>query len=385
MKRLVTLLLLLLLPLQTDALTRTETREENTVRIDYIDRNGELAFNREMGYASRVETFDEMGRLLSRRYYDENGLPAEQSGGECAMLVRYSEDGSVSETSFADAEGKTIQLRAGYAMERTTHIGTDKLEEYFDFEGQPAMRSLGQYAVYKKYDADGNMISRTYLGRDGEAIVTSAGYTSTRREYDGDRVYDWYLDAEGNPFTTGRGQYGLRLVYEYGEQVGTVPIDRSGKDIIYPETYLAEHPTLVILAAAVLSLLLFLMDEKLRAVFLCAYVLFILYMTLLTREENAQKQIEAFASLGMVLRSSRYTLEVLNNILLFVPLGLCTGLLWKRPWSLPVCILLSLLIECSQYVTGLGFCQLDDLIGNSAGAAAGYAAAFLWMRKKKTG
>ncbi len=375
MKRILTFLLLLLLPMQTGGLIRTESEEGNTRTVEYRDQSGTLVFNREKGYASRVDTSDEAGRLISRRYYDENGQPAEQSGGECDMLVWYSEDGSVAESTFVDAEGNAMQLRAGYSMERTTYYGTDKLEEYFDLEGQPVMRSLGQYAVYKKYGTDGKMISRTYLGKDGEPIVTSAGYTSTRREYDGDRVYDWYLDADGNPFTTGRGQYGLRLVYENGEQVDAVPIDLNGRDIIYPETWLGEHPTFVVLAAVLLSLLLFFTDRKKRIVFLGAYVLFILYMTLLTREGNAQRQMEAFVSLGKVLRSSRYALEVLNNILLFVPLGLCTGLLWRRPWSLLVCCLSSVLIEGSQYLTGLGFCQLDDVIGNSMGAALGYALA----------
>ena len=61
----------------------------------------------------------------------------------------------------------------------------------------------------------------------------------------------------------------------------------------------------------------------------------------------------------------------MQQIFLFVPFG--TGLYVifrkKRVWILA--LLLSIMIEATQYFTGLGIAELDDLFGNTLGGVIG--------------
>ena len=72
---------------------------------------------------------------------------------------------------------------------------------------------------------------------------------------------------------------------------------------------------------------------------------------------------------------SYFWLNIVGNILLFLPIGLLTPLLWPRwrRWGLPVALglLISLSIEFSQLFIGRG-ADVDDVWLNTLGALLGY-------------
>ena len=55
------------------------------------------------------------------------------------------------------------------------------------------------------------------------------------------------------------------------------------------------------------------------------------------------------------------------DIWLFVPLG--TGLckVYQKKWVLLIPFIMSVAIEMTQYITGLGIAELDDVFGNTVG------------------
>lgn len=62
--------------------------------------------------------------------------------------------------------------------------------------------------------------------------------------------------------------------------------------------------------------------------------------------------------------------QILTNILMFIPVGLLTGLIWK--WrGLLVAAGLSVGIEVLQLISQRGLCEFDDVIHNTAGAVIG--------------
>ena len=69
-----------------------------------------------------------------------------------------------------------------------------------------------------------------------------------------------------------------------------------------------------------------------------------------------------------------FVYHVVGNLTWFMPLGLY---LHARGWDFAACalagLLLSLLIECAQFVLGCGISEIDDLLLNTLGAMAGYA------------
>ena len=71
--------------------------------------------------------------------------------------------------------------------------------------------------------------------------------------------------------------------------------------------------------------------------------------------------------------------QVLTNVVMFIPVGVMTGWLWK--WrGLWIAAGLSLLIEVLQLITARGLMEFDDVIHNCIGAAIGIM--LLMMMKK---
>lgn len=82
--------------------------------------------------------------------------------------------------------------------------------------------------------------------------------------------------------------------------------------------------------------------------------------------------------------------NLVGNVVMFLPLGFFLGALWKglrRLWRcLAVSALLVTAVELTQMLTLRGSCDVDDLILNLAGAGVGYilfALTYRLGRKKK--
>lgn len=72
--------------------------------------------------------------------------------------------------------------------------------------------------------------------------------------------------------------------------------------------------------------------------------------------------------------------QILTNVVMFIPVGLIAGWLWKWKglWGATG---LSLLIEVLQLVSGRGLCEFDDVIHNGLGAALGIVIIVLVAKK----
>ena len=72
-------------------------------------------------------------------------------------------------------------------------------------------------------------------------------------------------------------------------------------------------------------------------------------------------------------------IQIVNNILLFIPFGFALPLNFPRfeklRYTILAAALLSLAVELIQGFTGLGLCEIDDVVGNTLGAGIG---GWLW-------
>ena len=103
--------------------------------------------------------------------------------------------------------------------------------------------------------------------------------------------------------------------------------------------------------------------KSVRHILAVAYALFIIYYTILNRTPGAE---QIFKPLFWEISRGAWR-DISLNILLFVPLGLLIGS-WK---GVVLGFILSLIIELTQLVFCLGFCELDDIINNTIGTAIG--------------
>jgi len=116
---------------------------------------------------------------------------------------------------------------------------------------------------------------------------------------------------------------------------------------------------------------------------LAAYILIVLYITLLSRAPGATSiELHPLASYRRAANTQPHlaAIEIITallNIAMFIPLGILLPALSKcfcRP-LLTICSALafSLLIESAQLITARGVFSLEDLLHNTLGAALGLA------------
>ena len=100
-----------------------------------------------------------------------------------------------------------------------------------------------------------------------------------------------------------------------------------------------------------------------RKVLVALYVLIILWITLFSRKPMESR---IFRCLFWEIEMG-YWNNIIQNILLFIPLGFLIG--GKR--GIIAGVLLSIGIELTQYIAVLGYCELDDVLNNTIGTAIG--------------
>ena len=127
-------------------------------------------------------------------------------------------------------------------------------------------------------------------------------------------------------------------------------------------------------------------SRKLNSFLLAAYLVFIVYMTLMGREAgNGRLQLKLFWSYRLFWSNPKVRMEILNNIWLFVPLGTILYRLFPRFYIVFVPILISIAVEVSQYLLGVGLCELDDVVSNGLGGLIGILVGFVvdWVSRDR--
>ena len=133
----------------------------------------------------------------------------------------------------------------------------------------------------------------------------------------------------------------------------------------------------------VVCLLMIILPKSLSVGLTIVYVAFILYGTLMFRESgNLRTNFVLFSYAEKFLKEQSVRVHVVNNIWLFIPFG--TGLYrrFQKKWVLLIPFVMSAAIETTQYITGLGIAEFDDVFGNTVGGWIGVLAAWTWLSRK---
>ena len=142
----------------------------------------------------------------------------------------------------------------------------------------------------------------------------------------------------------------------------------------------------VVLAGIALCVVSLRGSRKLNAFLLAGYLVFIVYMTLMGREAgNGRLQLKLFWSYRLFWSNQKLRMEILNNIWLFVPLGTILYRLFPRFYIVIVPILISIAVEVSQYLLGVGLCEVDDVVSNGLGGLIGILVGFVvdWVSRDR--
>lgn len=132
--------------------------------------------------------------------------------------------------------------------------------------------------------------------------------------------------------------------------------------------------------------------KKAIILLLADYILFLFCSTIIFRTGSAEtgwRLMPFWKYRGIVNGYDQYVMEIILNILVFIPIGFLAGCLWygkdlKKVIGLGLVV--SLVIELGQLVFEKGLAEIDDLIHNTLGCAIGYLIAIpiAWIYNRVT-
>ncbi len=359
------------------ALLQEHNDKETSIRITYLDLHDEPVMIAN-GYAVEERAYNEDTNVETVKYYDSEVKPVLTALYGYGQIRKYNNNGKIEEIIYTDASGAPMMTGLGYAkllQQYYTSEGPEngkvESEYYYDAVGSPVSLSLGQYGMHKEYDQYGRVSVLTYLDADGGMIATNRGYSTVARTYyaNGTIKTEQYYDLDGKPFALSEGQYGIR---QEGRQ--TIYLNQNGQGQFNLKNLLYNHSWIVIPFSIVLIALSAINEKKWNVALLTLYIFAIAYMTLLFRENEGSKNSELLWYYRKIFTSSTARADILKNIWLFIPFGAILYQLYPKLIILLVPIAISIFIEGIQYATGVGFCELDDVISNGLGGWIGFIA-----------
>lgn len=118
--------------------------------------------------------------------------------------------------------------------------------------------------------------------------------------------------------------------------------------------------------------------RKLIIALFAIYILAVLWITLIDREFGNRRAMLVpfweFANVIKGVRRSFFIGQILGNLVMLMPLGFMLPIIKKV--SLKQVLLISLCfsvgIELTQFITGRGLMEFDDVFNNTVGAVLGY-------------
>lgn len=119
-------------------------------------------------------------------------------------------------------------------------------------------------------------------------------------------------------------------------------------------------------------------------IYFCILIWILLFkMSFSFDELYKNRSINIIPFLGTAIVNGKLHInEIINNILVFVPVGIYTCML-KQEWSIPkkaaVAFFISLAVEVLQFVLAIGATDITDLIGNTIGGVIGIGIFYLFI------
>lgn len=353
-----------------------ETVDGSVISTSHVNPDGVITDAIDMGYATVCRMQDDDGRVVEERYLDANGYPVARHENFHGLSYEYDETSTV--ITYLDVEGNPIIRSDGYSTIVRTQVDGRAYDDFFyDLNGQQVQCSGGYYGLRRGYNAEGQNISLAFLDKDGHAVRTSSGYAimTYQRDMNGTVVGKQYFDTDGNPKALSKGQYGIKRSGKVN-----LLLERNGNIMLCVDNLLNGFPCMVVVIGCVVCLLMIVLPKSLSVVLTTVYIAFILYETLMFRESgDARMNFVLFSYAGQFLKEQSVRVGDINNIWLLIPLG--TGLYrwFQKKWVLLIPFVMSVAIETTQYITGLGIAEFDDVFGNTMGGWIGILVAYIIM------
>ena len=328
-------------------------------------------------YEAVNESYND-GKTVITRFRDEDGNFVEHKNGYFYCLVEWSDDRKTSKVTYFGQDDNVKMTNFGYAIIERNHDDKGRITRsvFYDTDNNPVKRELGEFGYITEYDSNNRPIKEIFINEQYQIMNGTRGYAIIERTFndDGSISRSMYFDKDGNPARLVNGAYGVS--YENGK---TIYLNKNGKWLFCIENIITNSQAVVVVFGILLCAILFASRNKkvIIAIFLFIYILFVLYVTL-NRQQIDSNALRPFSSYKQFFTSCGTRRQILNNIWLFVPIGVATGLLSAQKRFLVLPILFSVVIEIVQLITRLGFFEVDDMVSNTIGTIIGCLMAYVF-------
>lgn len=123
------------------------------------------------------------------------------------------------------------------------------------------------------------------------------------------------------------------------------------------------------------------LTKAIAAFMFAGYIFTVLYITLIDRIVGEQRHmLDApfweYKNLISGVDWQFYFWQIIGNLVMLIPFGIMLPFLFKRMQSVAFVAaagcMFSMFIEITQFITGRGLCEVDDVFNNTVGAVIGY-------------
>ena len=356
------------------ALLREYNEEGQTYKITYLGQDEKPILNR-VGYAVSIRKYDDAGRISLEEYFNADGEPIQTKYWGHGYRRDYDEKGRIIAVTYIDLQGHPVITSQGFATVKQTFYedgdskGLVKEKRYYDDKGNPVALYRGQFGILTVYDEYGRGKEITFLGVDGNIMVNTEGYATVKKTYYPDDTVctELYYDQYDRPVALSEGQYGT-----YYKDNQTIYLDINSNELYNVRNELYNNRWIAFVLCLTLIIISALTNTKVNLVMFVLYICFTIYMTLLYRTHTGQRlELRLFWSYSQFFVNDKIRWQILENILLFIPLGAMLYSLYPSNKSMFVLIGISVAIELLQFVSSTGLCEFDDVISNSLGGWIG--------------
>ena len=118
--------------------------------------------------------------------------------------------------------------------------------------------------------------------------------------------------------------------------------------------------------------------KKIRKILFSVYIICVLWITLIDREWSSPHAMLVpfweFANVIKGVERGFHIKQILGNLIMLMPLGLILPTLKKVTFKqvLMISLFFSIGIEVTQFITGRGLMEFDDIFNNTVGTVVGY-------------
>lgn len=130
-------------------------------------------------------------------------------------------------------------------------------------------------------------------------------------------------------------------------------------------------PWLVLIVGLLVSVIFVVVPPKWSRLVFLVYILYMLKETIFFRKPVNEFKTELFWSYSQFFDKYQIRMEIIKNILLFVPFGAFWYSAAHRKREVFFSFIVSCLIELTQLIWNIGYFEIDDIISNSFGGFVG--------------